>query len=75
MSPVIRDDHAQITAGDYWRNVRTGVMVQIMDVDLSGNCRVQDIRAPIDADPEASWQPLTASQITSCLWAPVQAAS
>ena len=70
--PVITD-HTPIRAGDYYRNVRTGVMVQIMEVDLSGNCRVQDIRAPLD-DPD-TWQPLTESQLTSCLWRRVQPAA
>jgi hypothetical protein len=63
--PVIRD-HEQIRPGDYYVNQRTGVVIEIMHVDLSGNCRVQDIRAPLD-DPD-TWQPLTQSQITSCLW-------
>jgi hypothetical protein len=65
--PVIRD-RALIEVGQYYRNVRTGVMVEIMDVDLSGTCRVLDIRAPIDTEPTQ----LTEPQISSALWERVQ---
>jgi hypothetical protein len=72
--PVIRDSDQQLHIGDYRVNRRTGVVIQIMDIDLSGTCRVQDIRAPINSDPD-TWQQLTESQITSCLWQPIDRTS
>jgi hypothetical protein len=62
--PVIRHDNQTLEVGDYYVNVRTGAMVEIMEVDLSGNCRVLDVKAALDAP----WQMLTHSQISSCLW-------
>jgi hypothetical protein len=35
-----------------------------MEVDLSGNCRVLDVAAELDAP----WQVLSEAQISSCLW-------
>lgn len=65
MSPIIRDQ-TLIKQGDYYVNVRTGVMVEIMDVDLSGTCRVQNVLEPVDSDTEH--QVLTEPQISSALW-------
>jgi hypothetical protein len=39
-------------------------MIEIMEVDLSGNCRVLDVAAELDAP----WQTLSQAQISSCLW-------
>ena len=61
--PVLRDREL-LSVGDYFVNVRTGVMVEIMGVDLSGNCRVQNARDAVDA----AWQELRHSQISSALW-------
>jgi hypothetical protein len=66
--PVLRSQDRQIAVGDYYVNRRTGVLVEIVEIDLSGNCRVLDAAAPLDAD----LQPLTASQIASCLWQHVE---
>jgi hypothetical protein len=67
--PVIRPEHAgrPLSVGEYLVNRRSGAMVEIMHVDLSGNAMVLDSTAPLDAE----WQPLTQSQISSCLWVPV----
>jgi hypothetical protein len=45
--------------------------VEIMEVDLSGGCRVLDAAAAFDAP----WQSLTHEQISSCLWQPVTSCS
>ena len=66
--PVLRPEEHILAVGDYYVNRRTGVLVEIVEIDLSGNCRVLDAKAPFDADP----QPLTASQISSCLWQHVE---
>jgi hypothetical protein len=39
-------------------------MVEIMGVELSGNCRVLDLAADLDAP----WQRPSHEQISSCLW-------
>lgn len=65
--PVILDT-AELRIGDYYRNIRTGVIVEIMRIDLSGNCQVLDILAPLDAP----WQRLTESQISSAPWQRIQ---
>ena len=62
--PLIRHDEEQLEVGAYYVNVRTGTMVEIMEIDLSGNCRVLDVAAEFDAP----WQPLAHTQISSCLW-------
>ena len=62
--PVLRHDRETLEVGSYYANVRTGTMVEIMEVDLSGNCRVLDVVADLDAP----WLPLPHSQIASCLW-------
>jgi hypothetical protein len=64
--PVIRPNRAeqQLQIGEFYVNRRTGVLVEIMHVDLSGNAMVLDVTAPLDSD----WQPLTAAQISSPLW-------
>lgn len=64
--PVIRPSHTQrpIAVGDFFVNRRSGVLVEIMHVDLSGNVKVLDVTAPLDAE----WQDLSESQISSCLW-------
>jgi hypothetical protein len=64
--PVIRPDQTKrpLQVGDFYVNRRSGVLVEIMDVDLSGNVRVLDVTAPLDSE----WQQLTESQISSCLW-------
>lgn len=38
MSPVNDDP---ILAGDYWVKQRTGVMIEILEVDLSGNAHTR----------------------------------
>jgi hypothetical protein len=62
--PVIRHDLEKLEPGSFYVNVRTGKLVEIMDVDLSGNCRVLDAEAELDAP----WEQLTHAQISSCLW-------
>jgi hypothetical protein len=64
--PIVRPDHTQrpLAPGEYLVNRRSGTLVEIMSVDLSGNVMVLDCLAPLDGE----WQPLTASQISSCLW-------
>ena len=62
--PVLRSQDKHVAVGDYYVNRRTGVLVEIVELDLSGNCRVLDAAGPLDAEP----QPLSASQIGSCLW-------
>jgi hypothetical protein len=62
--PVLRHDREQLEVGTYYVNLRTGTMVEIMEIDLSGNCRVLDVAAELDAP----WQPLSHTQISSCLW-------
>jgi hypothetical protein len=67
--PVIRPEHTKrpLEVGEFLVNRRSGALVEIMAVDLSGNVMVLDSRAPLDGE----WQPLTASQVESCLWVPV----
>jgi hypothetical protein len=62
-------DRQPLMVGDYYVHRRTGDLVEIMHIDLSGNCMVLDVKARLDAD----WQPLTASQISSSLWRRVDA--
>jgi hypothetical protein len=62
--PVLRHDSETLEVGSYYVNVRSGTMVEIMEVDLSGNCRVLDVAADLDAP----WQSLSHTQISSCLW-------
>ena len=64
--PLLRPTHTQrpLAVGDYLVNRRSGALVEIMSVDLSGNVMVLDCMAPLDGE----WQPLTESQISSCLW-------
>jgi hypothetical protein len=64
--PMIRPLHTErpLAVGDFLVNRRSGAMVEIMEIDLSGNVMVLDSLAPLDAE----WQPLTESQISSCLW-------
>ena len=64
--PVIRPSQTRqpLAVGDFFVTRRSGVLVEIMAVDLSGNVRVLDVRAPLDAD----WQNLSEAQISSCLW-------
>jgi hypothetical protein len=69
--PVIRHDEEIIEIGAYYANVRTGKLVEVMQVDLSGNCRVLDVEADLDAP----WEPLTYEQISSCLWRHVSGAA
>jgi hypothetical protein len=69
--PVIRHDRENLEAGSYYVNVRTGTMVEIMEVELSGNCRVLDAEAELDAP----WERLTHDQISSCIWQRVGAPS
>jgi hypothetical protein len=65
--PVLRHDRETLEVGAYYVNVRTGTLVEIMEIDLSGNCRVLDAAADFDAP----WQELSHAQISSCLWRPV----
>jgi hypothetical protein len=62
--PLLRHDRETLEVGSYYANVRSGTMVEIMEVDLSGNCRVLDVAAELDAP----WQGLSHTQISSCLW-------
>jgi len=62
--PVVRHDSRDSKPETFYVNVRTGTLVEIMDVDLSGNCRVLDAGAELDAP----WEQLTHEQISSCLW-------
>ena len=62
--PLLRHDRETLEVGSYYANVRSGTMVEIMEVDLSGNCRVLDVAADLDAP----WQTLSHAQIASCLW-------
>ncbi|MEA2244176.1 MAG: hypothetical protein QOD24_3732 [Solirubrobacteraceae bacterium] len=62
--PVLRHDREILEVGAYYVNVRSGTMIEIMEVDLSGNCRVLDVAAELDAP----WQTLSEAQISSCLW-------
>jgi hypothetical protein len=62
--PVLRHDREQLEVGAYYVNVRSGTMVEIMELDMSGNCRVLDVAAELDAP----WQALSQAQIASCLW-------
>jgi hypothetical protein len=62
--PVLRHGHETLEVGSYYVNVRSATMVEIMEVDLSGNCRVLDVAADLDAP----WQALSHTQISSCLW-------
>jgi hypothetical protein len=62
--PVVRHDLEKLEPGNFYVNIRTGKLVEVMDVDLSGNCRVLDAEAELDAP----WQQLTYEQISSCLW-------
>jgi hypothetical protein len=50
--------------GDYYVHRRTGELVEIMDVDPSGDCMVLNVKEPLDA----VWQNVTASQIASAFW-------
>jgi hypothetical protein len=62
--PVIRHDLEKLEAGSFYVNVRTGTLVEVMDVDRSGTCRVLDAAAELDAP----WEELSYEQISSCLW-------
>jgi hypothetical protein len=64
--PVIRPQHTErpLAVGDFLVNRRSGAMVEIMHIDLSGNVMVLDSMAALDAE----WQSLSESQISSCLW-------
>jgi hypothetical protein len=69
--PVVRHDLEKLEPGTFYVNIRTGTLVEVMDVDLSGNCRVLDAEADLDAP----WQELSYSQISSCLWQVVSGSS
>ena len=62
--PIVRHDRETLKPGAYYVNVRSGTLVEIMEVDLSGGCRVLDATADLDAP----WQHLSHEQISSCLW-------
>lgn len=64
--PVLRPTHTErpLVVGDFLVNRRSGALVEIMSVDLSGGVMVLDSVAALDAE----WQALTAAQISSCLW-------
>jgi hypothetical protein len=64
--PMVRPHHTErpLMVGDFLVNRRSGAMVEIMHIDLSGNVMVLDSMAALDDE----WQPLTESQISSCLW-------
>jgi hypothetical protein len=64
--PVIRPEQTNrpVQTGDFFVNRRSGALVEIMHVHLSGNVMVLDVTAPLDGE----WLQLTASQISSCLW-------
>ena len=62
--PIVRHDRETLAVGTYYANVRSGTLVEIMEVDLSGGCRVLDAAADLDAQ----WQHLAHDQISSCLW-------
>ncbi len=64
MSPIATNQ-APIRVGDYWVNQRTGVMIEILEVDLSGNAIVNDVSRP-DDKPEP--QRFMASKFSSALW-------
>jgi hypothetical protein len=55
---------SQPQMGEFYVNKGTGAFVEIMDVDVSGDVKVLDVSAPLDAE----WQPLTLAQISSCFW-------
>jgi hypothetical protein len=50
--------------GEFYVNRATGALVEIMDVDASGDVMVLDVTAPLDGE----WQPLTLAQIFSSFW-------
>ena len=60
-----------LVVGDYYLHRRTGQLVEIMEVDLSGNCKVLDVTAPLDGD----WEFVTESQMSSCMWERVESSS
>jgi hypothetical protein len=64
--PMIRPQHTErpLIVGDFLVNRRSGALIEIMQIDLSGNVMVLDSMAALDAE----WQPLSESQISSCLW-------
>jgi hypothetical protein len=65
MSPVNRVSDAPLVVGDYWVNLRIGVMVEILEIDLSGNAIVTDVR--LDSDKSEPVR-LAASAFGSALW-------
>jgi hypothetical protein len=67
--PVITDTPAVLAIGDYYVNRRTGMLVEIMQVDVAGNCMVLDVRADLDAP----WTLITRAQMASALWQRVRA--
>jgi hypothetical protein len=67
--PAITDPPAVLAIGHYYVNRRTDMLVEIMEVDRSGNCMVLDVRAALDAP----WTLITRAQMASALWQHVRA--
>ena len=64
--PIPPPEHTTIRpqVGEFYVNCATGALVEIMDVDPSGDVMVLDVTAPLDGE----WQPLTLAQIFSSFW-------
>jgi hypothetical protein len=67
----LKFDTRPLRVGDYYVHRATHNLVEIMEVDLSGNCKVLPVTSPLDA----AWQTITASQISSCMWDYVEPAA
>jgi hypothetical protein len=50
--------------GEYYVHRGSGELYEIMAVEPSGDCRVLNVRAPLDAE----WARVTAAQIGSSFW-------
>ena len=62
--PILHSKDKQLAVGDYYFNRRTGVLIEVVELDTAGNCRVLDASAPLDAEPLL----LRQMQISSCVW-------
>jgi hypothetical protein len=69
--PILRSQGKQLVVGDYYFNRRTGVLIEVVETDAAGNCRVLDASAPLDAEPLL----LRQLQIRSCIWQRVDTAA
>lgn len=61
---LLKGSKRHVTVGDYYVNLCSRAIVEIMAVDPSGDVMVLDIRAALDA----GWQRLTESEISSASW-------